>query len=159
MRAALALQELIKILAITHELHSSIDENYELGEVFLDISKSFDKAWYKGITHKLQPNGISENLFNLLANFLKSQKQRIVLDVQLSSWANVIAGVRQCSILVPLFPLIHINDVSSIFNVIQSVSLMTRPLLAVRKSETTNNNLNPFLANVPALYSLKTPEN
>ena len=31
-------------LAITHDIFSSFDDNYELREVFLDISKAFDKV-------------------------------------------------------------------------------------------------------------------
>ena len=45
-----------------------------------------------------------------LTDFLKDRKQRVVLNGQTSSWANVEAGVPQGSILVPLLFLIYINE-------------------------------------------------
>ena len=34
-----------QLLAITHEIFSSFDDNCEVRRVFLDISKAFDKVW------------------------------------------------------------------------------------------------------------------
>ena len=48
-----------QLLAITHEIFSSFDDNYAVRGVFLDISKAFDKVWHEGIIHKLKRNGIS----------------------------------------------------------------------------------------------------
>ena len=39
-----------QLLAITHEIFSSLDDNYEVIGVFLDISKPFDKVWNTPIT-------------------------------------------------------------------------------------------------------------
>ena len=46
--------------------------------VFIDTSKAFDKVWHKVITFKLKQNGISGNLLEPLANFLKDRKLRVV---------------------------------------------------------------------------------
>ena len=63
-----------QLLAITHEIFSSFDDNYEVRGVFLDISKAFDKVWHEGIIRKLKRNGISGNLLSFLTDFLRNRK-------------------------------------------------------------------------------------
>ena len=76
------------------------------------MSKAFNKVWHEGIIFKLQKNGISDNLLNILSEFLRNRKQRVTLNGQSSSLANVNPGVPQGSTLGPLFFLICINDLS-----------------------------------------------
>ena len=98
-----------QLLSITHEIFEYFDVGLEVRSVFLDISKAFDKVWHDGIIYKLTQNGISRNLLNLLEDFLKERKQRVVLNGQVSTWKNVNAGVPQGFILGPLLFLICLS--------------------------------------------------
>ena len=104
-----------QLLSITRDIYQSLDQGYEVRGVFLDISKAFDKVWHKGLIHKLKQNGIGGPLLKLLTDFLKSRKQRVVLNGQYSSWSDVLAGVPQRSILGLLLFLIYINNLSDGF--------------------------------------------
>ena len=101
-----------QLLATTHEIYKSIDEGFGVRGVFLDISKAFDKVWHESLLLKLNQNGISGNLLELLRDFFSYRKQRVVLNGQHSSWDNVNARVPHGSIIGPLF-LIYINDLSN----------------------------------------------
>ena len=98
---------------ISHEICKSFDEEFEVRGVFLDISKAFNKVWYERLLLKLNQNGISANLLDLLRDFLSCRKQRVVLNGQHSSWDKITAEVPQGSILGSLLFLIYINDLSN----------------------------------------------
>ena len=99
-----------QLLSITHEIYQSFDEDFDVRSVFLDISKAFDNVWHDGIIFKLKQNDISGKLLDLLSNFLRNRKQRVLLNGQTSSWADVNAEVPQGSILGQLLFLIYINE-------------------------------------------------
>ena len=51
------------------------------------FSKAFDKVWHEDLLLKLDQNGISGNLLNLLHDFLSCRKQRVVLIIShLRKW-------------------------------------------------------------------------
>ena len=57
--------------------------------------------WHDFIVLKLKQNGISDNFLNLLLNFFRNTKERVVCNGQPSSWADVNAGDPQGSVLDP----------------------------------------------------------
>ena len=88
------------------------------------------------------------NLLETLTDFLKDQKQRVVLNGQNSSWANIEAGVPQGSILGPLLFLIYINDLPD--NLSTNVKLFAddTSLISVVDNIATSSDLNYDLTRV-----------
>ena len=75
-----------QLLSITHEIYQSFDNGFEVRGIFLDISK--------GLIFKSKQNGVTGNLLNILIDFLKERKKRVVLNGQHSKWSNKPQGSR-----------------------------------------------------------------
>ena len=70
---------------MTHEIYKLVGDGCDVRSVFLDISKAFSKeVWHEGIIFKLKQRVIYDGLFNLLCDFLRMRKQRIVLSGKVS---------------------------------------------------------------------------
>ena len=82
----------------------------EVRVIFLDLSKAFDRVWYKGLIHKLKNNGIDGNLLRVTESLLHNRYERIFLNDQSSKWQNFNSGVPQGSVLGSPFFLISFND-------------------------------------------------
>ena len=66
-------------------LIQGFDDELKRRDIFLDISKEFDKVWHEGFIYKLPRNVICDNLSQLLLTFLDSRKQRGLLNCKCSS--------------------------------------------------------------------------
>ena len=63
----------------------------------LDVYKAFDKIWHDGVIFKLERNGMSGELLNILIDFLSNMNQRVLFNGEVSAWISVNAGVSQGS--------------------------------------------------------------
>ena len=101
-----------QLLDLIDSIRQSFDASppLEVRAVFMDISKAFDKVWHKGLTFKLKQNGISGSLLKLFEDYLSNRKQRVVLNGSVADYDDILSGVPQGSVLVPLLFLIYIND-------------------------------------------------
>ena len=133
--------------AITHEIHKSFDVNpsLETRDIFLDISKAFDKVWHKGLLFKLKCYGVESSFYNIL-------KKYFIISGQSSSWINVNASVPQCSVLGPLLFLIYINDLpENLASVTKCFADDTSIFSTVRELTTSDMDLNQDLSTIKNL--------
>ena len=72
-----------QLLSINHEILNTFGKGLVVRGIFLDVSKAFDKIWHDGLIFKLRQNG------------LRNKPQRVVLNGQYSSWADIRSGVPQ----------------------------------------------------------------
>ena len=82
-----------QLLYITNEFDRALDEGKEVRVVFCDISKAFDRVWYKGLLRKLESIGIRGSLLSWVKNYLYERKHRVVINNSTSSWRDINAGV------------------------------------------------------------------
>ena len=97
-----------QVLLIVHDIYKSFDCNppWEVREIFLDISKAFDRVCHDRLLYKIKSFGVFHTPLKLNEHFLSNRYRNLVLKGQSSSWAEVSAWVPQGSILDPWFFLI-----------------------------------------------------
>ena len=84
-----------------NNLLSPNQSGFRLGDSCINqlLSINHEEIWHDGLIFKLSQNGICDEMVNTLVDFLSDRKQRVVLNGQCSSWADIHAGVSQVSIL------------------------------------------------------------
>ena len=79
----------LQLINLTHTLYEALDCKQDSVVVYCDISKAFDRVWIKGLLHKLQQYGISDNLLHWFVSYLSNRVQRVTIDGCHSSWTNL----------------------------------------------------------------------
>ena len=90
-----------------------------VGGIFCDLHKAFDCINHVVLLEKLKFYGVSGKFYNLVKMYLDGRYQKVILSYNNNiepTWEKVKQGVRQGSILEPIFLLIYINDKSAYKN-------------------------------------------
>ena len=61
------------LTAVTESIHQALDVSGEASAIALDISKTFNKVWHRGLIHKLQAYGISGKILSIIESFLSDR--------------------------------------------------------------------------------------
>ena len=104
-----AISELIQFI------YNSLDKREIVGCIYVDYSKAFDTLDRSILCKKIALYGLSAGVVHWCRNYLNNRKQRVKVNGNMSECEGVTYGVPQGSILGPLFFILYVNDVISIF--------------------------------------------
>jgi retron-type reverse transcriptase len=95
---------------ITDLIYKSLDDDYYVLGLFLDVSKAFDSVNHSILLEKLHHYGIRGNIHNWFTSYLSNRKQFVETNKAKSEMKTIAYGVPQGSSLGPLLFLLYIND-------------------------------------------------
>ena len=87
-----------------------MDDGSSVDVIYLDFQKAFDKIPHQRLILKLKSHGMGNSIINWIEQWLTDMRQRVVVDVEVSSWKSVLNVVPQGSVLGPILLLIYNND-------------------------------------------------
>ena len=119
-----------QLLLTTDDIMKSLDRRKQVDMAILDFEKAFDKVPHKRLSTKLKFYGIQGCTLRWIETFLSGRQQRVVVDGCESSYAPVLSGVPQGTVLGPTLFLIYINDIAD--NTTSTIKLFADDCLVYR---------------------------
>ena len=100
----------LALFSLIEKWKKSLNDKGFVVAVLMDMSKAFDTLNHELLIVKLHPHGFKRDSLKLVNDYLSNRWQRAKVNKNFSSWAELIQGVPQGSVLSPLLLNIYFNN-------------------------------------------------